>query len=284
MMEQLLFQQESQVLSKESTNEQIKEYFNGILSLYRSGDKYPVNLDDVWMLVYFDKATAVRALKENFLQDVDYQVFSRNAENSKGGRPSNEYRLTVECLEYFIARKVRAVFEVYRNVFKKVATGEVSVLPKDYATALRELADQVERNQQLALENKRQQKALVDADNQISEMTNEIEQMKPKVNYYDLILNNKSTVLITQIAQDYGMSAKALNKTLASMGVQRKVNGQWILYADHIGNGYVQSKPIEITYSNGIKSIKYNTEWTQKGRIFLYETLKSSGILPLIEQ
>ncbi len=148
-----------------------------------------------------------------------------------------------------------------------------------------------EENERLALENKQQreviaakEEALTAASAQMSEMSNEIEQMKPKVNYYDLILNNKSTVLITQIAQDYGMSAKAMNKTLEGLRIQHKVNGQWILYAGHIGNGYVQSKPIDIVHSNGNKSVKYNTEWTQKGRIFLYEQLKKKGILPLIEQ
>lgn len=157
-------------------------------------------------------------------------------------------------------------------------------LPQSYADALRELAGKVEENERLLLENQQKQAALVEAGEQISAMSYEIEQMKPKVSYYDLILNNKSTVLITQIAQDYGMSAKAMNKTLEEMRIQHKVNGQWILYADYLRDGYVQSKSIDIVHSNGYKSVKYNTEWTQKGRIFLYQQLKSRGILPMIER
>lgn len=149
-------------------------------------------------------------------------------------------------------------------------------MPQSYAEALRELACKVEENEKLMLENQQQQTV-------INEMTNEIEQMKPKVSYYDLIQNNKSTVLITQIAQDYGISAKAMNKILSDMRIQRKVGGQWILYANYLSNGYVQSKPIDIIHSDGSKSVKYNTEWTQKGRIFLYEQLKKGGLLPLIE-
>lgn len=122
-----------------------------------------------------------------------------------------------------------------------------------------------------------------EAEQQVLALTSEIEQMQPKVSYYDNILANKSTVLITQIAQDYGMSAKALNRTLNELGVQHKVNDQWILYAKFLGQGYVQSKPVTITHNNGRQSVKYNTEWTQKGRLFLYDELKKHSILPLIE-
>ena len=123
-----------------------------------------------------------------------------------------------------------------------------------------------------------------EAEQQVLQLAAEVEKMQPKVSYYDMILNNKSTVLVTQIAQDYGMSAKAFNKTLNELGVQRKVNDQWILYASYLGQGYVQSKPVDITHNDGSKSVKFNTEWTQKGRLFLYDFLKQHDILPAIEQ
>lgn len=93
--------------------------FNAILRLAKASEKYPVNLDEVWMLVYSRKSDAVDALQRDFVENDDYQVLRQNPQNPQGGRPVNEYRLTVPCLEYFIVKKVRSVFEVYRKVFHK---------------------------------------------------------------------------------------------------------------------------------------------------------------------
>lgn len=112
-------------LTKTSSSEEIKLYFNAILKLAKASDEFPVNLDEVWPLVYGRKEEAVRALtSENsgFIQSVDYQILRKNAERSEGGRFSGggtDYYLSVSCLEFFIARKVRAVFDVYRKVFHK---------------------------------------------------------------------------------------------------------------------------------------------------------------------
>ena len=55
------------------------------------------------------------------------------------------------------------------------------------------------------------------------------------------------------------------------------------LLKNYLDKGYVHSRPVDIPRSNG-KIIKYNTEWTQKGRLFLYDFLKQYDILPKIEQ
>lgn len=108
------------ILSKDSNPSDIERYFRGILELDKQNKEFSVNLDDVWQLAYERKDNAVRGLKTNFIENVDFIVIRNNAENSGVGRPTDDYYLTSACLEYFVARKVRPVFEVYRRVFHHV--------------------------------------------------------------------------------------------------------------------------------------------------------------------
>lgn len=109
------------ILSKDSSPSEIERYFRGVLELDQQDKVFSVFLDDVWMLAYSRKDAAVRALKVNFMENVDFIVIHQDVENSKDGRPIDNYYLTSACLEYFVARKVRPVFEVYRRVFHHVA-------------------------------------------------------------------------------------------------------------------------------------------------------------------
>ena len=107
-------------LSLSSSTEEIKRYFKAVLEISKSNEPYPVNLDMVWMLAYSRKDNATKELSKNFIEGIDYQPLRQNAERTKGGQNKIDYYLSVSCLEYLIARKVRPVFDVFREVFHKV--------------------------------------------------------------------------------------------------------------------------------------------------------------------
>jgi hypothetical protein len=115
------------ILSKESSNNELKCYFEAVLKLSQSDNEFPINLNDVWMLAYSEKGKAVRALKKDFIEGIDYHL-AQNGKVIKTNEIQNgitaNYLLSTSCLEYFIARKVRPVFEVYRQVFHKAVQKE----------------------------------------------------------------------------------------------------------------------------------------------------------------
>ena len=114
--------------------------------------------------------------------------------------------------------------------------------------------------------------------------TKQIEEMKPKVTYYDKILNSKSLVSVTEIAKDYGMGAVTLNKILAQKKIQYKVNRTWVLYDKYDDKGYTGTKTCSFSSSEGYDCSRESTYWTQKGRMFIYDLLKKDGMIPVMER
>ncbi|MCC0627449.1 MULTISPECIES: phage regulatory protein/antirepressor Ant [unclassified Clostridioides] len=165
----------------------------------------------------------------------------------------------------FTARYVRRFNEMEQELKEQQPK-----LPTTYKEALQHLIEQVEVNEKLQLEGKMKDQV--------------IKELKPKADYTDMILKNKGLVTITQIAKDYGMSGKEMNKILHERGIQYKQSGQWLLYKQHQGKGYTHSETIDITRSDGMADVKMTTKWTQKGRLFLYDLLKTNNILPDIEK
>ncbi len=247
------------ILSKESSESEIKRYFNAILELSKSDNEFPINLDEVWMLVYPRKDHAVRELVDSsqFIEGVDYQVFLKNGENPKGGRPTNEYKLTVSCMEFFIVRKVRPVFEVYRQVFHKVAKHELS--RKELALMVLQSEEEKER---LALEV--QQKQIT-----IELQEKEIKQAAPKVSYYDNHLQSVNTLTSTQVAKQIGMDAEKLHRKMKEIGILYKQSGQWILHAPYSTWGLHSTRTQTYTRSDGSTGTSVYTVWTTKGVSFI---------------
>lgn len=146
------------------------------------------------------------------------------------------------------------------------------------------LANLEKENTFMAEENNKKVLIIEAQQEEIEDQKEQIEVMKEKVSYADEILSSPNSVTVTQIAQDYGMSAVSFNKLLEDLGVQFRSNGQWVLYAKYKQDGFVQSKTIEYQDKYGRTHTKMNTQWNQKGRMFLYQFLKKHDIIPISEQ
>lgn len=223
-----------------------------------------------------------RIKRYDFIEGQDFISFDTIVKRETGASTKKEYAITInmakelcmvennergkEARKYFIAceQKLKDVYDNLR-------------VPRTFAEALRLAADQQEMIE-------KQQQTIEAHETEILALSDKISEMKPKAVYYDQILKSKNTVLVTQIAKDYGYSAYKFNQLLETFHIQYKVREQWVLYAEHSDKGYTKSTSYPVDCHDGTYITKMRTEWTQKGRLFLYEALKANNILPLIEQ
>lgn len=154
-------------------------------------------------------------------------------------------------------------------------TGSYSITAPSY-----QIDDPIERARRWIVEQQEKQTLLLD--NKIKDQ--QIAELQPKVMYHDLILQCKELVSITKIAKEYGMSGQKMNDLLHEWGIQYKQSGIWLLYQKYAPYGYTQTKTNTYSKDDGTQGANPHMYWTQKGRLFLYNTLKEKGIIPLIER
>ncbi|NHM92934.1 MULTISPECIES: phage regulatory protein/antirepressor Ant [Staphylococcus] len=202
-------------------------------------------------------------------------IIDSNYKDSRG-RNQKEYLLTKDGFTLYM-------FNIQgHNEFKMAYINKFNEMERQIKqpTASYMIDDPVKRAEHWIEEQK--EKQALQLENNMQKQ--KIAEYEPKASYLDTILNNKSLVTVGQIAKDYGMSAQALNKLLHDLKVQYKQSGQWLLYSNLHDKGYTHSSTTEIEHKDGSTSVRMNTKWTQKGRLFIYDLLKDNDILPTIEQ
>lgn len=230
----------------------------------------------------------IRKLLEQGVSESNFGLSSRKQLQPKGGyKEINFYSLTPKgCLilaSGYDALLRERIINRLEQLEKSMTVQPSYQIEDPIARAEAWIAEQKEKK--MLEEKTAQQTILIEEKNtEIIELSTAITEMQPKVSYVDTILQCKDTIHVTAIAQDYDQSAKSFNILLRNFGIQHKVGSQWILYAQYLPCGYVQSETYIYTHRNGTKGARSNVKWTQKGRLFLYHTLKAHGVLPLIEQ
>ena len=208
-----------------------------------------------------------RMTEYGFDENVDYVVTDIFVPNSNGGKQTQkDAQLTIEM--------AKEICMLQRNEKGKQARQYFIQLEKDWNSPEKVMA-----------------RALKIADKKIMLLQDEnaqqkqiIAELNPKASYYDVVLQTKDAISTSQIAKDYGKSAMWLNDLLHTLSVQFKQGGVWLLYDKYADKGYTRSKTHTYSGDDGMQHSKLHTYWTQKGRLFIYELLKSHGILPLVEQ
>ena len=214
-----------------------------------------------------------RMCEYGFVEGKDYYSFLSNRSDGLAGKPRSDHQLTIDMAKELCMIQRTEIGKRCREYFLNLERQWNS--PDAVMARALQIADQ---KLELA---KQQNGSLIET---TAVQAKQIEEMKPKANYYDVVLNSAGLMPISTIAKDYGRSAVWLNKWLHEHGIQYKMGTVWLLYQKYADRGYVQSKTFTVLDSNGDSIAKPSTQWTQRGRLFIYEQLKKEGILPLIEQ
>ena len=211
-----------------------------------------------------------RMCEYGFFEGTDFCSF---LSESSGGRPAVNHQLTIDMAKQLCMIQRTEIGRKFRQYFIQVEEAWNS--PEAIMARALQFA-----NQQLALL-KHQNMELTDT---IAVQNQQILEMKPKVSYYDVVLNCKDLISTSAIAKDYGKSAIWMNRYLHEKGVQFKQGDIWLLYQKYAQKGYTSTKTHSDPGTDGETHTKVHTYWTQKGRLFIYELMKSDGMMPLIEQ
>ena len=204
---------------------------------------------------------------KDFEENIDFVFTPQSVNMPNGGtKQIKDYFLTIDMAKQLCLMSRTEKGKEYRKYLIEVErkwNDPQEVVKRGYAILQNE-------NTQLKLENKN--------------LIVQLEESNKKASYLDIILGTPDALAITQIAADYGYGAVNFNKLLKQVGIQHKVNGQWILYKVYMGKGYVVSQAFTFKDHYGKDRSKTTTYWTQKGRKLIYDVLKDNNILPLIER
>lgn len=240
-------------------------------------DGHPVvSARDLWSALGIKTVFRVwfqRVCELGFAEGSDYTKVYQKCYTSRTNQTEVDYDLSVDMAKHICMLQRNEKGKAYRQYFlelEKAWNSPEKVMARALQIARRQI-DELQEKCHMLIVQTREQDVL-------------IREMQPKAEYHDNVICSKSLVLTTQIAKDYGMSGTKFNALLADLGIQYKMREQWLLYAPYQNQGYTASTTFIIKHSDGSISSRYQTEWTQKGRRFLYLFLKDYGIIPTVEK
>ena len=213
-----------------------------------------------------------RMCKYGFVEGEDYGSFLSDRSDGLPGKPRTDHQLTIDMAKQICMIQRSDIGRRYREYFLDVErqwNSPDAIMARALQFANRQLAALQQQNTELT--------------DTVAVQKQQILEMQPKASYYDIVLDCKDLISTSAIAKDYGKSAVWMNCYLHEKGVQFKQGEIWLLYQKYAEKGYTSTKTHSYLGNDGETHTKPHTYWTQKGRLFLYELMKSDGILPLME-
>lgn len=114
--------------------------------------------------------------------------------------------------------------------------------------------------------------ALIESEKEKIKIGKELEEAKPKIDYFNKVSRNESNMNATQVAKKFGMSAVALNRILMEFGVYNKLIKRGKTFNQgFIDKGYGRMIMTEAGYSQAV--------FTPKGEQYIAELLIGEGII-----
>lgn len=218
-----------------------------------------------------------RMCEYGFLEGQDFNLLKNEQVRNEGGRTVvrevADHQLTIEM--------AKEICMIQRSKIGKKCCQYFLELEKAWNSPQAIIARALKFAESQLMLVKQQNTLLLDT---VAVQNQQIVEMKPKVSYYDVVLNCKDLISTSAIAKDYGKSAIWMNRYLRNQGIQFKQGDIWLLYQKYAEKGYTNTKTHSYPGNDGDMHTKVHTYWTQKGRLFIYELLKEDGIYPQIEQ
>mgnify|MGYP002436845547 FL=1 len=162
------------------------------------------------------------------------------------------------------------VFEEVLPTLRK--EGSYSMTQSKQPLASYQIEDPIERAKRWIEEQQHTRALEVQTEQQVQTIgiqQKELTVAAPKVKYYDDTLASTDCLTTTQVADDLGISARALNQQLSNAGIQYFQSGSWHLKGKYREWQLASTRTYNYIKGDGTAGTKVNLVWNQRGKRFI---------------
>ena len=105
-----------------------------------------------------------------------------------------------------------------------------------------------------------------------------LDQIQPAIDYYNENVKFDKTITISQIADEFGMTAQAMNTLLCSLGFHHPIGQGWVINEKYKDKDLVKIKVSWLKDENGnnVQPYEFITGYTEKGHTLIRNLIKNN--------